>query len=868
MGSFGKNIELDALENNLVLPDLWQQNAVAALRDGKDVVIHAPTGAGKTLIFELWAQNGKPKKRAIYTVPTRALANDKMAEWKDRGWNVGIATGDLSINLDAPILVATLETQKNRLITGFGPDLLVIDEYQMIGDRDRGLNYELSLSLCPQRTQLLLMSGSVANPKDIVSWLRRLGRPAELIEHHTRPVPLEEVNPVHFQSSVPNYIQGHWPRLIAGALAEDLGPVLVFAPQRKNAEKLAKELASQIPTPFPLSLTPEQKKLVGPNLASLLENRIAYHHSGLSYAARAGVIEPLAKKGQLRVVVATMGLAAGINFSLRSVALAGTSYKRDYADHRLEPNELLQMFGRAGRRGIDETGYVIATPNNFSLSDGYPGKLKRSAIVDWAALINIMAGASKMGKNPFHEAVRVQQRLFTSKPILLGVEFCLAYPEAPCKLQTDAERARLSQKSQVQMLNSRGEWEPLSKIQKAPASDVFFLKKLSKEKIYSLKSIQSGSQVLFHQNEREKANQLPSSKLSEKEITWLKAESAPHIVHPASKGPWIDFKNEDGAKVVARKMIIADQLHNGNFVMIRAIKKLIRAQRKEVAPDVWYQQSIPEIKEKFEKIERTPVLKIYQEGYRVYAILSLSNSLVPSHLDSHGVRLWSPLTREVTDTNCGSCSHLKTCQSLDKSPGVAFTWKKLGLIDDNGSPTISGQIMSFFPQGSGLAIAAALFDDGYDLDDLIFDIANLDAGFRFSGDEGDRWGGRLAYVCKKTYSNVSVNGYLVNGVPPNYGFGASQIVKSIHIGETDTKNWLSPKLGIGDVDRMIIEWRSLLRQIANAPDLPLSKWTEFKSLALQFFKKSESPTQIDLPELEFLQTQKISHALDFRNLRN
>ena len=123
--------------NQVTVPDLWQQQAVTALRAGKDVVVHAPTGAGKTLIFELWSNFGKPHGQAIYTVPTRALANDKLAEWRGRGWNVGIATGDLSENLDAPVLVATLETQKYRLIRGEGPVLLVIDEYQMLADPDR-----------------------------------------------------------------------------------------------------------------------------------------------------------------------------------------------------------------------------------------------------------------------------------------------------------------------------------------------------------------------------------------------------------------------------------------------------------------------------------------------------------------------------------------------------------------------------------------------------------------------------------------------------------------------------------------------------------------------------------------------------------
>src|SRR5207247_3474269 len=106
-------------------------------------------------------------------------------------------------------------------------------------------------------------------------------------------------------------------------------------------------LSRYLPTPNPLALGTEQKLLAGEHLAKMLKNRIAYHHSGLSYAARAGIIEPLAKAGQLRVVVATMGLAAGINFSLRSVALAGDSYRREHIEQPLKPDEILQMFGRA-----------------------------------------------------------------------------------------------------------------------------------------------------------------------------------------------------------------------------------------------------------------------------------------------------------------------------------------------------------------------------------------------------------------------------------------------------------------------------------------------------------------------------------------
>src|SRR5205807_10501436 len=134
--------------------------------------------------------------------------------------DVGIATGDLAEKLYAPVLVATLETQKNRLIQGDGPSLLVVDEYQMIGDSNRGLNYELALALAPPQTQLLLLSGSVGNPQEVVKWLQRLGRQAILIRHEQRPVPLEEVHASHLSYHVPSEIRGYWPRLVAKSLAE------------------------------------------------------------------------------------------------------------------------------------------------------------------------------------------------------------------------------------------------------------------------------------------------------------------------------------------------------------------------------------------------------------------------------------------------------------------------------------------------------------------------------------------------------------------------------------------------------------------------------------------------------------------------
>src|SRR5262249_34824003 len=175
--------------------------------------------------------------------------------------------------------VATLETQKHRLISGEGPSLLVVDEYQMLSDPDRGLNYELALALAPPHTQLLLLSGSVANPHHVVQWLTRLGRKAVLIRHEHRPVPLEEVHANNLNYNVPRDINGYWPRLVAKSLAEDLGPILIFAPRRQGAESMAADLARNLPTPNPLQLSTEQKQIVGEHLAKMLKSRIAYHHS-------------------------------------------------------------------------------------------------------------------------------------------------------------------------------------------------------------------------------------------------------------------------------------------------------------------------------------------------------------------------------------------------------------------------------------------------------------------------------------------------------------------------------------------------------------------------------------------------------------
>jgi superfamily II DNA/RNA helicase len=819
--------QLDNLPSlqRVAIPDLWQQQAVTALREGSDVVVQAPTGAGKTLIFELWSNQGRNRGQAIYTVPTRALANDKLAEWRARGWDVGIATGDLSENLSAPVLVATLETQKNRLIQGEGPALLVVDEYQMLGDLDRGLNYELALALAPPKTQLLLLSGSVANPQSVVQWLQRLGRKATLIRHDLRPVPLEEVQANNLNFHVPSEIRGYWPRLVAKALAEDLGPILIFAPRRQSAESMANELARLLPTPNPLSLSPEQKALAGESLARMLKSRIAYHHSGLSYAARAGVVEPLAKAGQLRVVVATMGLAAGINFSLRSVALAAESYRRDNQEQLLRSDEILQMFGRAGRRGLDETGFILITANELRLLDARPGHLSRGGLVDWNALLGVMDAAAARGLDPFREAVRVQERLFTTKPIALGIEESIQHPDTPCGFKTDAERARHIRRRVREMLNSRGQWENFPAAAERPAHEV--------------QVMESAETLRCH------------SVLAE-----------PAALEKPGAGQLCLLHEDERGKVYGRASTIADLLNDDRVLLNKWVRRLTNWNGRQVPRAVWEQKIVPLLERKL-AAQNTPVARILQEEHRIVAHLSLAGVVMRVPVDSYGVAFWKPIEREVMPPDCAVCPLVPVCQNLPTNTGVALLWRRLGLIDAAGVPTRRGKIASFFSQGDGLAVAAALEEESYAVSELIYDLANLDASFRFSA-EDSRWSGRLAMVCQTAYGLQSIQGYLESGVPPKYGAGAEQVVAGVHKDPSSKHGWVTEILGAGDIDRVIIEWRSTLRQIAHAPDLDWPRWRQLQQAARDILNETGSPTLTALPPLEYHQTRRIDHRLILR----
>ncbi len=631
-------------------------------------------------------------------------------------------------------------------------------------------------------------------PQDVVAWLRRIGRDAVLISHAERPVPLEEVNLQNLSDSQFVNSRSFWPRMIGRALRADLAPVLVFAPRRNAAEEMAQALASALTVRDPLVLSPAQEALAGKRLAKLLRSRVAYHHSGLSYAVRAGLIEPLAKNGQLNAVVATMGLAAGINFSMRSVLITGTRYLAGNFERHVQPDELLQMFGRAGRRGLDETGYVLLLPDIPRLSDARPRQLKRAAQMDWPSLISVMRDREA----PFAAAVELTHSLFSPQKVPLGVEHSLAVGARPCGLWVDAERARFVRRPITEMLNSAGEWEPKGESREISLGD-----------------------ILCREGDR-----------------WVPALSLPRLLDGRGFGNLCRLRERG---IYGREIPLATLGENDVVLPV----KWLRKQGLASLPDCDFAVAAVQV-----VVRETggTVDEIVTRNRTISARIDFSAVKMPAILDSLGRALLDPPEREAMPLVCRECDQREHDLASEITHSPAWAWRRLGLVEHDGQPTRRGVIFSFFQGGEGLAIAAALEDVSYPIDDLIFDLANIRGGPRFAGEDAPM-GGRLGILSQRVYQRADYPGYLEMGVPAHYGSGASEVIREVTENLTAKSRLTSEALRTGDIERALMEWRSLLRHIVHAPEFEWNRWHELKAAAQHYVDKSTSPALLEFPPL-------------------
>jgi superfamily II RNA helicase len=396
--------------------DDFQLQAIAALEAGRSVVVCAPTGSGKTLIGEYAIHRALAQgRRVFYTTPLKALSNQKLRDFRDQfgAEIVGLLTGDVSINRDAPILVMTTEIFRNMLYgtpigevgtSLIGVETVVLDECHYMNDRQRGTVWEESIIYCPPEIQLVALSATVANSDQLTDWIQQVHGPTELIYSDFRPVPLrfyfcnpkglfpllddsqQRMNPRLKPKGGKGSVRGgnrRGPRQESPNLAyvlsqlqqRDMLPAIYFIFSRKGCDQAVAEVSK-----LPLSLVSEDEAArlrtqVNEFLArnpeagradqiEPLYRGIAAHHAGILPAWKA-LIEELFQQGLIKVVFATETLAAGINMPARTTVISSLSKRTDLGHRLLNASEFLQMAGRAGRRGMDSLGHVVTVQTPF-----------------------------------------------------------------------------------------------------------------------------------------------------------------------------------------------------------------------------------------------------------------------------------------------------------------------------------------------------------------------------------------------------------------------------------------------------------------------------------------------------------------------
>jgi superfamily II DNA/RNA helicase len=338
------------------------------------VLVCAPTGTGKTLIAQAALFEAlHAGSVAYYTTPLIALTEQKFQEmqasavrWGFKTGDVGLVTGNRRVNPEARILVVVAEILLNRLLHPAAFDFsrvaaVVMDEFHSFADPERGIVWELSLALLPRHIRLLLLSATVGNAAEFLSWLDRChGRKMQLVESKERKIPLT-------YQWVPDQLLNEQLVLMAkGDGHTRKMPALVFCFNRDACWSVAEQLKG-----LPLlaehqkaPLHAEINKLdwtqgVGPKMKQLLHRGVGVHHAGLLPKYRR-VVEELFERKLLAAVICTETLASGINLPARSVVLSSL-VKGAFGKERLvDASTAQQIFGRAGRPQYDDKGYVFA----------------------------------------------------------------------------------------------------------------------------------------------------------------------------------------------------------------------------------------------------------------------------------------------------------------------------------------------------------------------------------------------------------------------------------------------------------------------------------------------------------------------------
>ncbi|OLE38637.1 MAG: hypothetical protein AUG00_04740 [Candidatus Rokubacteria bacterium 13_1_20CM_2_70_7] len=384
--------------------DDFQVEACQAIAGSSSVIVSAPTGAGKTLVAEFAIHLAlEAGQRIAYTTPLKALSNQKFADFT-RAFGedvVGILTGDVKVNPQGRVLIMTTEILRNMFYAGGLSNLgwVVLDECHYMGDEGRGTVWEEIIVNAPKDVPLVALSATVANIKEIADWISIVHRPIVPIYHPHRPVPLsyalaDLAGEIHDLDKVRTGQarvvgderrgqdeRGRWytrrvvdPTVLIEALeARGWLPAIYFIFSRVGCERamedvltegrglLSGEQQRQVAAAIDEALG--ESPVIGESELSqqvlrALRVGVAVHHAGILPSLKR-LIERLFERGLCRVVFATETMSLGIHMPARAVVLQSLTKRTERGFRSLSHNELTQMAGRAGRRGIDAEGQCV-----------------------------------------------------------------------------------------------------------------------------------------------------------------------------------------------------------------------------------------------------------------------------------------------------------------------------------------------------------------------------------------------------------------------------------------------------------------------------------------------------------------------------
>ncbi len=403
----------------------FQVQAAEALKQGKNILLAAPTGSGKTLVAEYAIDQAvHTRRKVIYTSPIKALSNQKYRDFKEDGLDVGLMTGDLTLQPAAQVVIMTTEIFRNAVFDDperfHDVDFVIFDEIHFLDDVERGTVWEESLIFAPDHVRFVGLSATISNLKQFGSWMESIRtQELEIIRHDRRPVPLAQ-RLYHHSLSIfklaqrkralqvlqrmgrqdqasPNRrlqrdsgrgrrVRKHGPHpataVIDDLVAEKLLPALFFCFSRRECEIKADrnmhrnlldkaerheilELFHGICRKF--EVDPESD----PALRAIEKRAtrgLGFHHAGV-LPIHKEIVERLFTSGLLKLLFTTETFALGINMPARTVVFDSLRKFDGVSFDYMSARDYMQMAGRAGRQGIDKEGLVISILDDEALQD-------------------------------------------------------------------------------------------------------------------------------------------------------------------------------------------------------------------------------------------------------------------------------------------------------------------------------------------------------------------------------------------------------------------------------------------------------------------------------------------------------------------